>query len=83
MIGLWIYELFFPLVFSELSKVFCMMANQNTMPHMNLGLICLYWIFYYQEPNVSTLVEMYGNKVIKMIGDGNFVSGISQTKTVL
>lgn len=70
-------------VFSELPKVFCMMANQNTMPHMNLGLICLYWIFYYQEPNVSTLVEMYGNKMIKMIRDGNFVSGISQTKTVL
>lgn len=70
-------------VFSELSKVFCMMANQNTMPHMNLGLICLYWIFYYQEPNVSTLVEMYGNKMIKMIRGGNFVSGISQTKTVL
>ena len=48
------------------------------MPHMNLGLIHLYWIFYNLWPNIPTLAEMYESKPILGNPMGYTVHGILQ-----
>ena len=54
------------------------MENQNIMPHMNLGLIHLYWIFYNLWSNIPTLAEMYEPKPILGNPMGYTVHGILQ-----
>ena len=57
-----------------------MMANQNIMPHMNLGLIHLYWIFYNLWPNIPTLAETYEPKPTFGNPMGYTVYGILQAR---
>ena len=57
-----------------------MMANQNIMPHMNLGLIHLYWIFYNLWPNIPTLAETYEPKPTLGNPMGYTVHGILQAR---